>query len=135
MIFSVTYPNIAYFSTSSGLGNLLWAILASFPFIAGSPALLIGARRSRDLVLRGSLKWLGLALLLLIAVLVEDSIVLSIPGISVFESNYSYPALPGAAMLILISYALYRSARSLAPINRLQAIEPATIPSPEPTTT
>jgi hypothetical protein len=115
---------------NSDLGNILWTILAAFPFVVGGPALLIGAKRSRDLVLRRSLKWLGVALLnALIGMVVED-ILSSLPNISLTDFYYSYPALPGAALSIVGGYALYRSARSLAPINRLQAIEPETIPTP-----
>jgi hypothetical protein len=123
-VFSVVVP----VAGSSDLGNLLWAILASFPFATGGPALLIGARRSRDVVLRQSMKWMGVALLTLIVSLVQSSILSIIPGISPYDAVYSYPALPGAAITIVGVYALYRSARSLAPINRLQAVELETTP-------
>jgi hypothetical protein len=107
----------------SDLGNLLWYILVFFPFIVGGSALLIGAKRSGDTILRGSLKWLGVVLVLVFVNMLVSLVVSSIPSVSQFDSIYSYPALPGAAIGIVSAYALYRSAHSLAPINRLQAIE------------
>jgi hypothetical protein len=98
-----------------------------FPFVVGGSALLIGAKRSGDSVLRGSLKWLGLVLVLVFVNMLVSLVVINIPGVSQFDSTYSYPALPGAAVGIVSAFALYRSAYSLAPINRLQAIEAATI--------
>jgi hypothetical protein len=118
---------------SSDLGNLLWTILIFFPFIAGGSALLIGARRSGDAVLRRSVKWLGAALLLAIVNMLVTSIVSNIPSVSQFDFDYSYPALPGAAATIVSYYALYRSARSLASLNRITSLEPVTVsPSDTP---
>ena len=48
-------PNLASSLISSVLGNLFIAT----PFVIGGPAILIGARRSADPILRGNLKWLG----------------------------------------------------------------------------
>jgi len=110
---------------NSDLANILWVIFASFPFITGGPALLIAARRSGDLVLRGSLKWIGVTLLFGILSVVVSSILSSIPSISTFDYYYSYPALILGAIRIGTAYSLYRSARSLAPISRIPAIEPA----------
>jgi hypothetical protein len=70
------------------------------------------------------LKWLGVALFLAVVNMVVTSIVTSLPNISPSDFYYSYPALPEAALSIIGGYALYKSSRSLAPINRLQAIEP-----------
>jgi hypothetical protein len=109
--------------------DILWTALVTILFIIGGPALLIGARRSRDPTLRGSLKWLGVALLLTIASFVEGTAVISL-GVSQFDQFYSYQALPGAIITMLIAYALYRSAHSLAPISRLPAVEPATTEGP-----
>ena len=111
---------------NSDLGNALWTVFVAFPFVLGGPALLIGARRSRDPVLRGSLKWLGVVLLIAFVGMLVDDVVGSIPNISLSDFYYSYPALPGAVFSIVGTYAIYRSARSLAPVNRLQAIEPET---------
>jgi hypothetical protein len=123
LIASVANQPFAY----SDLGNLLWYILVLPPFIVGGSALLIGAKRSGDSVLRGSLKWLGVVLVLVFVNMLVSLVVSNIPDVSQFDSAYSYPALPGAAIGIVSAYAFYRSAHSLAPINRLQAIEPATI--------
>ncbi len=102
---------------SSGLSVLLGIVSILFPLAVGTPALLIGARRSRDPVLRGSLKWIGIVLLLLLA----EALV------GFLTSNST---LTSTAFVILISYALYKSARSLAPINRLPAVESETTDAP-----
>jgi hypothetical protein len=112
------------------VGAILITALFTLPFIAGAPALLIGARRSMDPVLRGSLKWLGVAFLLLVVVgsAVGALVTSLLPGLSQFDQYYSYPAIPGGIFTLISAYAFYRSSRSLAPINRLQAIEPTTNP-------
>jgi hypothetical protein len=110
------------------------SFLISIPFIAGAPALLIGARRSRDPVLRESLKWLGVTVLFGIGLSVVSVIEGGVLGISTFDAAYSYPALPGGAFLIMIGYSLYRCARSLAPTNRLPRVESETTPAKVETT-
>ena len=71
------------------------------------------------MVLRGSLKWLGVLFLLLVVVGSVISAVVSAFDISQYDQYYSYPAIAGGIDSIISAYALYRSARSLAPINRL----------------
>ncbi len=44
-------------------------------------------------------------------------------GISQFDQFYSYYAIPGGIIGILSAYAIYKSARSLAPMNRTQIID------------
>jgi hypothetical protein len=108
------------------VGYLVPALLA-IAYIAGAPALLIGASRSRDSTLRQSLRWAGWAFIMLFAYILYDvTIQLIIPGIGEFDRYYSYPAAFGGIIGILLSYALYRSVRSLAPINRLQTVESPT---------
>lgn len=110
---------------------LLFIVSFVMPFAAGGPALLIAARRSRDPVLRVSLRWLGIVLLMVVVGILESFVVSAAQlNISQFSQYYSYPAIPGGVISIVIAYAFYRSARSLAPINRLQAVEPETIPAP-----
>jgi hypothetical protein len=110
------------------VGYVLITALFTFPFIGGGPALLIGARRSKDPVLRGSLKWLGVAFLLLVVVgSLVSSVVSSIPGITQFDQYYSYAAIPSGIIALISAYAFYRSARSLAPTSRLQTIGPAMV--------
>lgn len=86
--------------------------------VTGAVAILIGARRSRDSVFRRSLKWLGLALLSLLGFLSLVFLEFAI-GLSDYDVFASYGTLPLMAFAILMGYALYRSARSLAPLNRL----------------
>jgi hypothetical protein len=98
-------------------GGYYW-VDASLVLILGATALLIGARRSSDTVLRHSMKWLGVGLLC-VPGLVLVSVVEGIMGISYYDMIYSYGIVPWNAVAILLGYALYRSARSLAPLNRL----------------
>jgi hypothetical protein len=104
---------------NSTLGTILFAILITIPYIGGVPALLTGARRSKDTVLRGSLKWLGVFFLFFLAYLVEFSFLSGILGISLFNLYYSYLAIPGGIIGIIGAYAIYKSARSLVPLNKL----------------
>ena len=83
----------------------------------GTIALLVGARRSSDVVLRRSLKWLG-AGLLYVPCLVLVSVAEGMMGASYYDMIYSYGIVPWR-VAVLLGYALYRSARSLAPLNRL----------------
>ena len=50
-------------SENSGLGGAIGFPLFLLPFIVGGPVVLIAAGRSKDYVLRGSLKWFGVLLL------------------------------------------------------------------------
>jgi len=97
-------------------GGLYW-VDASLVMILGAAALLIGARRSSDRVLRQSVLWLGVGLLC-VPGLVLVSVVEGIMGVSYYDMIYSYGIVPWNAVAILLGYALYRSARSLAPLNR-----------------
>jgi len=99
------------------LGNVLWPVFAIILFGASGTALVIGARRSRDPFLQRSLKWLGLCLLVLVLVFVADTLVSSLPGVTIFDFYYSYYALPSGILTIIAAYFLYRSARSLAPMS------------------
>jgi hypothetical protein len=98
-------------------GGYYW-VDASLVLIPGVTALLIGGRRSSDTVLRQSMKWLGLGLLC-VPGLVLVSLVEAILGVSYYDMIYSYGIVPWNVVAILLGYALYRSARSLAPLNRL----------------
>jgi hypothetical protein len=107
-------------SSSNVLGLFVVALI-------GAPPMLIGARRSKDLILRKSLKWFALALLFFLGILLLG-IVESILNLS----TSSYAEIPYAAVLILVAYALYRSARSLAPINRLSLVVATKAEAPPP---
>ena len=116
-------------SNSGWLGGILgfWGgyywVDASLVLILGAVALLVGARRSSDTVLRQSMKWLGVGLLC-VPGLVLVSVVEGALGVSFYDMIYSYGIVPWNAVAILLGYALYKSARSLAPLNRLPSIEP-----------
>jgi len=106
-------------------GGYYW-VDASLVVILGAAALLIGARRSSDTVLRESVKWLGVGLLC-VPGLVLVSVVEGVMGASYYDMIYSYGIVPWNAVAVLLGYALYKSARSLAPLNRLPPIEPELI--------
>jgi hypothetical protein len=111
---------------SSGVWAVLGFPLLLLPFIIGAPALLIGVRRSRDPILRRSIEWFTGLLLLFLANALLSFMVLIVFDVTSYAATYSYPALVFAPGMFLGSYCLYRSARSLAPINRLQLIDPET---------
>jgi hypothetical protein len=120
-----TFPN-------SGLAGAIGFPLFLLPFIVGAPAILIGARRSKDPVLRGSLKWFGALLLVFLLNALLSFVELVILNISSYDATYSYPALAFAPGMILGAYCLYRSARSLAPVNRLLMTESDALPAVAP---
>ncbi|MDA4136695.1 MAG: hypothetical protein OK449_06840 [Thaumarchaeota archaeon] len=117
LVAAVVYPS----SENSGLGGAIGFPLFLLPFIAGAPVVLIGARRSKDRVLRGSLKWFGVLLLSFLFNALLSFIEMFVFNVSQYDASFSYPALAFAPAAILGAYALYRSARSLAPMNRLSA--------------
>ena len=98
-------------------GGYYW-VDSSLVLALGAAALLVGARRSSDKVLRRSVKWLGMGLLC-VPVLVSVTVVESVMGISYYDMIFSYGIIPWNAVAILMGYALCKSARSLAPLNRL----------------
>ena len=103
-------------------GGLAW-LITLFVLIPGASALLIGVARSKDAVLRESVKWLGLGLLFVLGLVLVGTVEGPILNLSYYYSTYSYGIVPWNALLILFGYALYRSARSLAPLNRLPLID------------
>jgi hypothetical protein len=111
--FSIT-NSFSYNGISGFLGLFGIVILV----IIGFPPLLVGARRSMDPILRRSLKWLGLALLLLLGLFFVGGLEGAL-NLSAYDMTYSYGALAWNAAQIPVGYALYRSARSLAPVSRL----------------
>ncbi len=117
----LAFVNIySIFNLSFGTGvaaNILGNFFIALPFLAGGPAMLIGARRSRDAQLRVSMKWLGMTLVLAIGPALVNVIEGSFLGISQFDLYYSYLALPAGAIWIVMAYFFYKSARSLASVN------------------
>jgi len=102
-----------------------YLLIMLFCLVLGGVVLLIGGRRSRDMVLHESVKWLGVGLVCLgvgaaLVIWIENPIL----NLSSYYQTYSYGAVPWNAVFLLMDYAIYRSARSLAPLNRLPSIEP-----------
>jgi hypothetical protein len=122
-------PSFANSPAGYFLVNDLWYVLTLVVFFLAAVALVIGARRSRDPLLRASLKWLGLFLSLFVVRILVAAVETAVLGVSLSDASYSYPALPTAAIVILGAYCLYKSARSLAPISPLPSIEAETISS------
>jgi len=102
-----------------------------FCLVLGAAALLIGATRSRDIMLRKSVKWLGVGLLCVGVGLALVIWIGATLNLSNYYTTYSYGAVPYNVVIFLTGYAIYRSARSLAPLNRLPPIEPQIMPSTE----
>jgi len=127
-----TYSEIESNNTSSATVAGLIAVA-----LIGAPPMLIGARRSMDPNLRGSLKWFALSLLFFLGIILVGVVETKL-NLSTYYTTSSYGQIPYAAVLILVAYALYRSIRSLEPINRLPTLEPApteappAIPPPSP---
>jgi len=85
----------------------------AFPPILGAILLTIAARRSGDMALRANLRWFGLFGLF--------AFVATIASIFSYPEHHSGIGLLTYAGLLVGGYFLYRSARSLAPLNRLSA--------------
>ena len=97
LVIAVIYPT----SEDSGLGGAIGFPLFLLPFIAGGPVLLVAAGRSKDHVLRGSLKWFGVVLLAFLFNALLSFTEMFIFNISQYDASYSYPALafvPGALL-------------------------------------
>jgi len=125
---SYAMSNPAWLVAASGMaGNYIGWITLS-PLILGAAAFLIGARRSRDMMLRESVKWLGVGFLLLCPGVVLVIGIERMLNLSIYFTTYSYGAVPWEIVILLFGCALYRSARSLAHLNRLPHIEPEMSP-------
>lgn len=98
-----------------------WFTVATILFGVSGIALLVGVRRSGDMVLRSCFKWLGATLLIVIVEFVYDTAETAVlPNMSQFQFFYSYYALPSGAILIAVGYCLYKSVRALAPVGKIQ---------------
>ncbi len=100
-----------------------WLTAATLLFGLSGVALFIGARRSGDMVLRSSLKWTGAVLLVTIASFAVDTTEAAFVthfSYSTFDYFYSYAALPGGVVYIVMGYCFYRAVRALAPVGRIQ---------------
>jgi hypothetical protein len=94
--------------------------------VAGTPALLISARRSKNSIRRENLRWFGLfALFVLLSILCTSIASTSVPAIPpgffyflAFKGIYIVAYIAFELFVIVSAYCLYRCARSLAPVNR-----------------
>ncbi|MDA4122488.1 MAG: hypothetical protein OK456_04815 [Thaumarchaeota archaeon] len=115
------FPSLSTGTAGYALMDGGWFVVASILYGLSGLAVLTGAKRSRDMTLRSSLKWIGACILLAVGLFTVYTLEYTLlPNLTQFEFFYSYPAVPVGLAYILIAYALYRSARSLAPISRLQ---------------
>jgi len=105
-----------------------------FPVVlAGTPALLLSARRTGSVTRRKNLKWFGLfALFLLAAILTYFTMVPGFVGQSIPNGILYFLAFRGIyaigynifqILFIVATYCLYRNARSLAMLNRVSGSE------------
>lgn len=100
-----------------------WLTTAILLFGLSGIAVFMGARRSGDMVLRSSLKWTGGVLLMtLVAFAVDTTEAALVTGLSYsnFAYYYSYAALPGGVVYIIMGYCFYRAVRALAPVGKIQ---------------
>jgi hypothetical protein len=99
--------------------------------IIGAPPMLIGARRSMNPNLRGSLKWFGLGLLVVLGLplVTVAEVLLGVPSTA---GPLTYAQVPYNLVVMLFGYAFYRSVRSLAPINRLSLEVSPKVEGPTP---
>jgi hypothetical protein len=119
-----------FLSVSNAVFDTVVTYLIVIPLAVGCPAIIVGGRRSRDPLLRNNLKWLGIALLDLLVLELVTSLE-AFYGWSVNQTYYSYYALIVAVFWIFGAYAVYKSARSLAPVSHLsQEVAPETEPLP-----
>jgi hypothetical protein len=113
------YPPVFFFSQQS-LGGLIFLALSFVPIIIGTRAIFIGVGRSKDAVLRDSLKWFGVFLLCELAQILVFTAALAGGALDLSHSDlfvyltYSFPSVPSALLVDFGFYALYRSCRSLA---------------------
>lgn len=106
-------------ATATGFLGITFAIPVLVPVIAAAIVLPVVGLRSKDPVLRRHLVWFGLFAVFLLAF------------IEVLSSAFTDPLqaiLVQDVGLLLGAYCLYRSVKSLAPINRIDAIETETPP-------
>ncbi len=130
-VFDNLYSIVNVSFSNSLVGSLFFALGLLIAFALGGLAITIGARRSKDMLLRGNLKWLGLALLFAVGTVSVSSIE-GFMGVSEFATYYSYPALPSAVFYILMGYAFYRSSRSLAPVSHFSLEDAPKLDPPAP---
>jgi len=98
-------------------------------FLAGAPALLLAARRTRSDTHRTNLKWLGLFFLFVLIAIVAISLVTQGSSGGVFPSGFLYFLVYQGIyaigynvyqiLIIVAMYCLYRNARSLAHLNHV----------------
>jgi hypothetical protein len=123
--------NILSVSPSAALANLAGDLVTVFiliPVAVGGAGILVGSTRIRDPILKGNLKWLGLAL---VFVILDDvaNLLESLAGLSNYEIYYSYWGLISFVFVMLAAYCFYRAARSLAPISQFPPAETAQNPT------
>jgi hypothetical protein len=115
-------------SLNSSPSTPLLASLATFlftPFVAGSFIIPVSAARSGDPILRGHFKWFGVFLVILIStvvIAVGTIIEGSTTGYLDITRKLLQDPLSAIGFFILVflgGYCGYRSARSLAPLNRV----------------
>jgi hypothetical protein len=115
-------PSLSVGVTGYVFGVIGWLTSAFILFGLSGIAIFVGARRSGDIVLRSSLKWIGALLLVTILSFVVDTSEAALVtnlSYSTYDYFYSYAALPGGAVYVVMGYCLYRAIRALAPIGKI----------------
>ncbi len=112
-----SYQLLGYPSLLGYIGTIL---------LLGAIALLVSARRSGDLTLRGHLKWFGLGAALLWITGQAGSPWAKAGGDSILLPIVTY------SLFAIAAYCLYRSAKSLVPLGRLSLTDFAVAPTLAP---
>jgi len=125
---SYVLPGLFPSLVSQTAGYVLENAFATVLFGASAIALVVGVRRSGDMILRSCLKWLGAILLLTLLEFVYDFAELALfPNMTYFQYFYSYAYLPIGALYVGMGYSFYRSAKALAPVGKIQDLSRETV--------
>lgn len=92
------------------LFSLFFLIFLFLPFVTGAIYLPISAIRSRDTTFRRHLRWFGFFAIFLVGAAVFGALSFLIGPVAF---------LPASVLFVLGGYCLYRSAKSLVPLNRI----------------
>jgi len=144
-LFGLLLIPFTYYSVTTGsIFNLQGIALLTIPWTAslfflllfilstyGAVAFLIGAGRIRDAPLRGELKWISVFFASILGTFVPALLTTSAASSGALKYlDYSFSNIPSAIIVLVAYYALYRSARSLAPLNRITQDELAKMEVP-----
>ena len=95
----------------------LFSTLPYPAIVIGALALLVGTRRTKDLILRRHLRWLGFATFLLVLVEIFGHFSSTLGFLP--ASSSAYLAVIDGILILFGGFPLFKSSKSLAPLNRI----------------